>query len=165
MKHCQKCFENGKPQSLVKSHNTSDCRVFPGEIPSMKRIGNGSYGTAEPPAKKRFVRTCWYCKAQGHFMLSRDQKTVECPLLLAEFASPKCHHPGCQARDHIAQYHSHPQERHRIEGKLVNSCKNVILQNNQAGRDTKSSMVFEVEGLTEEEAREAYENGELLTEE
>ena len=97
-------------------------------------------------------------------MLSRDQKTVECPILLAEYASPKCHHPGCHGSDHIAQYHVHPHDRHRIEDRRINSCKNVIFQNNQAGRDTKSSMVFEVEGLTEEEGRTAYENGELTME-
>ena len=155
LKHCAICSKHGKPEAIVASHNTSDCRV-------QHNKRQGSFVPASlPPKRQRFARHCWYCKQNGHFMLSRDQTTVECPLLLAEFSRPKCHHPGCNGQDHIAQYHYQPQDRHRIEGNVVKSCKNVIISK-QSGQDNKSSMVFAVEGLSEEEARARFEDGALI---
>ena len=166
LKHCSTCKRMGRPDSVVKSHNTSEC----------KAVSNGSWSNAsnkrmasmaaETPSKKKpkFVRQCWYCKQTGHFMLSREQNSIECPILLSEYSRPKCHHPGCNGRDHIAQYHENPEQRHRIEGNVVNSCRNVVIGTNQSGNGNKSSMIFEVEGLSEEEARERFENGELRLE-
>ena len=45
---------------------------------------------------------------------------------------------------------------------MINSCKNVVLTSNQSGKENKSSMVFAIEGLSEEEAQERFENGELV---
>ena len=159
LKHCaicKKCKKYGKSEAVVSSHNTSDCRVNHNKRPVTNFVA------APVQKKQRFVRQCWYCKQSGHFMLSRDQNAIECPLLLAEYTRPKCHHPGCNGHDHIAQYHYQPQDRHKIEGSVINSCKNVVLNSTQSGKENKSSMVFAIEGLSEEEARERFENGELV---
>ena len=162
LKHCSICKKNGRPESVVNSHNTSECRVNYNKRQVSDLVTAASKVATPAPKKPRFVRQCWYCKQLGHFMLSRDQKTVECPVLLAEWGRPKCHHSGCGGRDHIAQYHEQPQNRHRIEGNMVNSCRNVIIGTSQSGQGNKSSMIFEVEGLSEEEAKERFDNGELV---
>lgn len=99
LKHCAICKKYGKSEAVVSSHNTSDCRVNHNKRPVTNFVA------APVQKKQRFVRQCWYCKQSGHFMLSRDQNAIECPLLLAEYTRPKCHHPGCNGHDHIAQYH------------------------------------------------------------